>query len=87
MEQIDAFLRRLDTDHVDLCQIHRLAPNTPVEETTEGLHHVVRAGKARKIGASLMWAWQFAKTQHATDATRHRHPRLDPVCPCRTRRT
>ena len=64
MEQIDASLRRLDTDFVDLYQFHRFDPQTPVEETMEALHDVVRAGKARYIGASSMWAWQFAKMQH-----------------------
>jgi aryl-alcohol dehydrogenase-like predicted oxidoreductase len=68
MEQIDASLTRLDTDYVDLYQIHRFDPNTPVEETMEALHDVVKAGKARYIGASSMWAWQFAKMQHAADA-------------------
>ncbi len=67
MEQIDASLRRLGTDYVDLYQIHRFDPNTPVEETMEALHDVVRAGKARYLGASSMWAWQFAKLQHAAD--------------------
>ena len=65
MENIDASLTRLGTDYVDLYQIHRWDPNTPVEETMEALHDVVRAGKARYIGASSMWAWQFAKMQHA----------------------
>ncbi|MGW6276114.1 aldo/keto reductase [Kribbella sp. NPDC055071] len=65
MEQIDASLRRLDTDFVDLYQIHRFDPYTPVEETMEALHDVVKAGKVRYIGASSMWAWQFAKLQHA----------------------
>jgi len=60
---IDASLRRLGTDHVDLYQIHRWDPETPIEETMEALHDVVRAGKARYIGASSMWAWQFAKAQ------------------------
>ncbi|UUU29781.1 aldo/keto reductase [Streptomyces sp. CA-210063] len=68
MEQIDASLRRLDTDYVDLYQIHRFDPATPVEETMEALHDVVKAGKARYIGASSMWAWQFAKMQHAAEA-------------------
>ena len=68
MEQIDASLRRLDTDYVDLYQIHRFDPQTPVEETMEALHDVVKAGKARYIGASSMWAWQFAKLQHAAQA-------------------
>jgi aryl-alcohol dehydrogenase-like predicted oxidoreductase len=61
---IDASLRRLGTDHVDLYQIHRWDPQTPIEETMEALHDVVRAGKARYIGASSMYAWQFAKAQH-----------------------
>jgi len=67
MEQIDASLRRLDTDYVDLYQIHRFDPNTPIEETMEALHDVVRAGKARYIGASSMWAWQFVSMQAAAD--------------------
>ena len=67
MEQIDASLARLDTEYVDLYQIHRFDPDTPVEETMEALHDVVKAGKARYIGASSMWAWQFAKMQHAAD--------------------
>ncbi|MEV4509051.1 aldo/keto reductase [Dactylosporangium sp. NPDC049525] len=61
---IDGSLRRLGVDHVDLYQIHRFDPDTPVEETMEALHDVVRAGKARYIGASSMYAWQFAKMQH-----------------------
>jgi 1-deoxyxylulose-5-phosphate synthase len=61
---IDASLSRLGTDHVDLYQIHRWDPETPIEETMEALHEVVRAGKARYIGASSMYAWQFAKAQH-----------------------
>jgi aryl-alcohol dehydrogenase-like predicted oxidoreductase len=67
MEQIDASLTRLDTDYVDVYQIHRFDPETPVEETMEALHDVVQAGKARYIGASSMWAWQFAKMQHVAD--------------------
>ncbi|MFS8110289.1 aldo/keto reductase [Rhizobium jaguaris] len=63
--EIDNSLRRLGTDYVDLYQIHRFDPFTPVEETMEALNDVVRAGKARYIGASSMWAWQFAKLQHA----------------------
>ncbi len=62
---IDGSLRRLGTDYVDLYQIHRFDPHTPVEETMEALHDVVKAGKARYIGASSMYAWQFAKAQHA----------------------
>src|SRR5215212_2759045 len=67
MEQIDASLSRLGTDYVDLYQIHRFDPETPVEETMEALHDVVKAGKARYIGASSMWTWQFATMQHAAD--------------------
>jgi aryl-alcohol dehydrogenase-like predicted oxidoreductase len=58
---IDASLRRLDTDYVDLYQIHRWDPATPIEETLEALHDVVKAGKARYLGASSMHAWQFSK--------------------------
>jgi aryl-alcohol dehydrogenase-like predicted oxidoreductase len=63
MASIDASLRRLGTDHVDLYQIHRWDPDTPIEETMEALHDVVRAGKARYLGASSMYAWQFATAQ------------------------
>lgn len=66
-EQIDASLARLNTDYVDLYQIHRFDPETPVEETMEALHDVVKAGKARYIGASSMWAWQFSKMQYVAD--------------------
>ncbi|MFC4148740.1 aldo/keto reductase [Micromonospora mangrovi] len=61
MSEIDASLRRLGTDHVDLYQIHRLDPGTPIEETLEALHDLVRAGKVRYLGASSMYAWQFAQ--------------------------
>ncbi len=61
MTEIDASLKRLGTDHVDLYQIHRFDPTTPIEETVEALHDVVKAGKARYIGASSMYAWQFMK--------------------------
>jgi 1-deoxyxylulose-5-phosphate synthase len=64
---IDASLRRLGMDYVDLYQIHRWDGRTPIEETMDALHDVVRAGKARYIGASSMFAWQFAKAQHAAD--------------------
>ena len=64
---IDASLRRLGTDYVDLYQIHRWDYETPVEETMEALHDVVRSGKARYIGASSMFAWQFAKAQQAAE--------------------
>src|ERR687897_2379835 len=60
---IDASLRRLGTDYVDLYQIHRWDDETPIEETMQALHDVVRAGKARYVGASSMFAWQFAKAQ------------------------
>jgi aryl-alcohol dehydrogenase-like predicted oxidoreductase len=63
MASIDGSLRRLGTDYVDLYQIHRWDPRTPIEETMEALHDVVKAGKARYIGASSMYAWQFAKAQ------------------------
>jgi len=64
---IDASLRRLDMDYVDLYQIHRWDSRTPIAETMEALHDVVRAGKARYIGASSMYAWQFAKAQHTAE--------------------
>ena len=67
MHEIDASLRRLGTDYVDLYQIHRWDPRTPIEETMEALHDVVKAGKARYIGASSMWAWQFAKAQFVAE--------------------
>jgi len=67
LHEIDESLRRLDTDYVDLYQIHRWDPETPIEETMEALHDVVKAGKARYIGASTMYAWQFAKAQHVAE--------------------
>jgi aryl-alcohol dehydrogenase-like predicted oxidoreductase len=67
LQEIDASLARLGTDYVDLYQIHRFDPETPVEETMEALHDVVKAGKARYLGASSMYAWQFAKMQHAAE--------------------
>ena len=67
MTEIDASLRRLGTDYVDLYQIHRWDAATPIEETLEALHDVVKAGKARYIGASSMWAWQFAKSLSLAD--------------------
>src|SRR6201995_5991420 len=67
LEQVDASLTRLGTDYVDLYQIHRFDSATPVAETMEALHDVVKAGKARYIGASSMHAWQFDKLQHAAD--------------------
>src|SRR3954469_5889105 len=67
MEAINASLRRLGTDYVDLYIIHRFDPYTPIEETVEALHDVVKAGKALYLGASSMYAWQFAKMLHAAD--------------------
>jgi aryl-alcohol dehydrogenase-like predicted oxidoreductase len=64
LHEIDASLTRLGTDYVDLYQIHRWDPKTPIEETMEALHDVVRSGKARYLGASSMYAWQFAKAQN-----------------------
>ncbi|OLF09421.1 alcohol dehydrogenase [Actinophytocola xinjiangensis] len=68
LDAIDGSLRRLGTDHVDLYQIHRFDDETPVEETLEALHDVVRAGKARYLGASTMPAWKFAKAQYLARA-------------------
>ena len=67
MTEIEQSLQRLGTDYVDLYQIHRFDPTTPVEETVEALHDVVKAGKARYVGASSMYAWQFAKMLHAAE--------------------
>jgi aryl-alcohol dehydrogenase-like predicted oxidoreductase len=73
MAAIDASLRRLGVEYVDLYQIHRFDAHTPIAETMQALHDVVRAGKARYLGASSMYAWQFAKAQHTAqtqDGTR-----------------
>ena len=67
MESIDGSLRRLGMDYVDLFQIHRYDSTVPIEETMEALHDVVKAGKALYIGASSMYAWQFAKAQHTAE--------------------
>jgi len=67
MTEIDASLRRLGTDYVDLYQIHRWDKYTPIEETLAALHDVIRSGKARYIGASSMYAWQFAKALYTAD--------------------
>ena len=67
LASIDASLSRLGMDYVDLYQIHRWDRDTPIEETMEALHDIVRAGKARYIGASSMFAWQFAKAQHVAE--------------------
>src|SRR4051812_40486626 len=64
---VEASLRRLDTPYIDLLQIHRFDPNTPIEETMEALHDLVRSGKVRYIGASSMWATQFAQMQFAAE--------------------
>ncbi|MDG9711023.1 aldo/keto reductase [Streptomyces sp. DH10] len=64
ISELDQSLTRLGTDYVDLYQIHRFDPHTPVEETMEALHDVVKAGKVRYIGASSMYAWQFSKAQY-----------------------
>ena len=66
LSALDGSLRRLGTDHVDLYQIHRWDPGTPIEETVETLRDVVRAGKVRHVGAGSMYAWQFAKAYHRT---------------------
>ncbi len=65
--EVDASLKRLGTDYIDLYQIHRWDDATPIEETMSALHDVVKAGKARYLGASSMWAWQFAKAQHVAE--------------------
>ncbi|AOZ91215.1 aldo/keto reductase [Paenibacillus crassostreae] len=67
MSEIDKSLKRLGTDYVDLYQIHRWDYNTPIEETMEALHDVVKAGKARYIGASAMYAWQFQKALYVAE--------------------
>ena len=67
MTEIDASLKRLGTDYVDLYQIHRYDPETPIEETLEALHDVVKSGKARYIGASSMYAWQFCRALYIAD--------------------
>jgi aryl-alcohol dehydrogenase-like predicted oxidoreductase len=67
LHEIDASLKRLGTDYVDLYQIHRWDNATPIEETMQALHDVVRMGKVRYLGASSMHAWQFAKAQHAAE--------------------
>jgi aryl-alcohol dehydrogenase-like predicted oxidoreductase len=67
LSAIDASLQRLGMDYVDLYQIHRFDTQTPIEETMEALHEIVRAGKARYIGASSMFAWQFARAQHVAE--------------------
>ena len=67
MTEVDASLRRLGMDYIDLYQIHRFDPRTPIEETMEALHDVVKSGKVRYIGASSMWAWQFSKAQYTAE--------------------
>ncbi len=67
MSEVEASLKRLGTDYIDLYQIHRFDYNTPIEETLEALNDLVRSGKVRYIGASSMWAWQFAKSLYLAD--------------------
>ena len=67
LSEVDHSLRRLGMDYIDLYQIHRFDKRVPIEETMEALHDVVKSGKARYIGASSMWAWQFAKAQHVAE--------------------
>lgn len=67
LKEVDNSLRRLGTDYIDLYQIHRWDPNTPIEETMETLHDLIRSGKVRYIGASSMSTWQFAKAQHVAE--------------------
>lgn len=66
--EADQSLRRLGTDYIDLYQIHRFDPRTPIEETLEALHDLVKSGKVRYLGASSMWAWQFAQALYVADA-------------------
>ncbi len=65
--QVEQSLKRLETDYIDLYQIHRYDPNTPIEETMEALHDLVKSGKVRYIGASSMYAWQFVQAQYVAD--------------------
>ncbi|HEX5064812.1 MAG TPA: aldo/keto reductase [Myxococcota bacterium] len=67
LAEVDASLRRLGTDYIDLYQIHRWDRNTPIEETVEALHDIVKAGKARYVGASSMYAWQFSKALYTAE--------------------
>ncbi len=67
MTEVDASLRRLGTDYIDLYQIHRWDHRTSIEETLGALHDVVTAGKVRYIGASSMWAWQFSKALYTSE--------------------
>jgi len=80
MEGINASLKRLGTDYVDLYQIHRFDPHTPIEETVEALSDVVRAGKALYVGASSMWTWQFAHDlgREACSSSTHSRHFVDP---------
>jgi aryl-alcohol dehydrogenase-like predicted oxidoreductase len=80
LAEIDQSLARLGTDHVDLYYLHRWDPETPIEETMEALHDVVRAGKARYLGASSMYAWQFAKAQSAAERNGFTKREMLPLC-------
>ncbi|MEV4901229.1 aldo/keto reductase [Citricoccus sp. NPDC055426] len=66
-EQVDESLRRLGTEYIDLYQVHRFDSNTPIEETMEALHDIIRSGRVRYIGASSMFAWQFSEMQHVAE--------------------
>jgi aryl-alcohol dehydrogenase-like predicted oxidoreductase len=80
--ELDASLKRLGTDYIDLYQVHRWDYDTPIEETLEALHDAVRSGKVRYIGASSMHAWQFAKALYLADLngwTRHRRDPVEPA--------
>lgn len=79
---VDASLKRLGTDHIDLYQIHRFDPDTPVEETMQALHDVVKSGRVRYLGASSMWAWQFARCSSPPSGTAGQSS-----CRCRTTTT
>jgi aryl-alcohol dehydrogenase-like predicted oxidoreductase len=83
---IDASLRRLGTDYVDLYQIHRWDDKTPIEETMQALHDIVRSGKTRYLGASSMYAWQFAEAQHAARTAGRRSSRCRITTTCSTAR-
>jgi aryl-alcohol dehydrogenase-like predicted oxidoreductase len=79
MTEVDHSLRRLGTDYIDLYQVHRNDHATPLEETLEALHDLVKAGKVRYLGASSMFAWEFAKALHL-----QKHAAGPGSCPCRT---
>ena len=88
--ECDHSLRRLGTDYIDLYQIHRWDYDTPLEETLEALHDLVKAGKVRYLGASSMYAWQFSKALQVADLSRlvalHRHAESPTTC-CTARKS